>query len=221
MLASTVNELHCSVKSMFAPLGSPFFSQRVIRGACSRVSFAVIGMCGPRARVSKCMRYNMRRIFVHDAALGTGHLSAAGPEKNVQMLHRCSQRKKEGAVPLRSPVIADSQRPRMKFARNWNVFRSKIIRGTPNTEQQLRLHTLLFDVAFFARKLRRNKNLLCRCCSSQFLMLWSCWVHRCAIAASQRHLQTVNELIHEVNSGDFAVSFLCNSGTFTLHKVWL
>jgi hypothetical protein len=114
MLASTVNELRCSVKSIFAPLGSPFLSPRVIRGACSRVSFAVIGMCGPRARFSKCMRHNMRRIFVHDAALGTGQLSAAGPEKKVQMLHHpCSQRKKR-----RSRTTSQSSHRRFSTTRD-------------------------------------------------------------------------------------------------------
>lgn len=119
-------------------------SARIICRSCSSIAFAVIGVRCPGKRFSTGKQWARKQdnICIHDAALGTRQLATARPAPSTQTRQHNSE---EGltlmllVAPFCSPVIADSHRTGMKFARNGNVFRGQIVGSTPNAEQKLRL----------------------------------------------------------------------------------
>ena len=108
--------------------------------------------------------------------------------------HTCESecRRRDGALSARAspfgcPVVADSQRARMKFARNWDIFRGQVIGGAANTEQKLRL-LREESAASESNATRHEKHGPYHCCVSQFPRRWIDWALRCAVSRNQRRL---------------------------------
>jgi hypothetical protein len=72
----------------------PVHSPRVIGGTCSGIAFAFIGVRCPAKHVTKRASnwHATVEIRIHDAALGTGQLSAARPAETIHMKHKRAER---------------------------------------------------------------------------------------------------------------------------------